>query len=159
MIPVWKLRDTFSITEDGKLIWRTGPRTGYEAGHSGRLGYRRVEVLKERLQTHRIIWAMTHGAWPAQWVDHKDGDPTNNRPSNLREASPAENTRNRKRPRTNTSGVKGVCWEKNKRKWQVHIRVDGHKKFVGFAADLTHGAAMYADAAKRFHGEFACLTR
>lgn len=45
-------------------------------------------------------------------VDHKDGNPQNNKLENLHFASLIQNQMNRKISLNNTSGTKGVCWKK-----------------------------------------------
>ena len=70
-------------------------------------------------RAHRIAFFVLHGRAPVGDIDHIDGDRSNNRPCNLREASRSENMRNAKAPVTNTSGVVGVTWDKSEGSWKA----------------------------------------
>ena len=89
-------------------------------------------------------------------VDHKDGDPLNNQKSNLRICSQLENTRNKKRPRTNTSGFKGVVKVKNNR-WRVVLKVNQVSTHGGYFSSPIDAAKRYNELAIKYFGEFACL--
>jgi hypothetical protein len=100
---------------------------------------------------HREIF----GACDGQLVDHVDGDGLNNRRSNLRIATRAENNRNAAVRKDNTSGFKGVHWHKGDGRWQAQIRVAGKRIRLG-AFDTPEAAhAAYCEAAARYHGAFA----
>jgi len=87
-------------------------------------------------------------------VDHIDGDGLNNRRSNLRLASRAQNQKNKGRPISNSSGVKGVTWCAERGKWQAQIS-DANKHYnLGRFDKIEDAAAAYAAASAKFHGEF-----
>lgn len=90
-------------------------------------------------------------------VDHRDGNGLNCQRSNLRLCSKSENMRNRKHPKQNTSGYKGVCWDKRRQKWMARIVVDQRGKHIGRYDSLIEAARAYDEAANKFHGEFALL--
>jgi hypothetical protein len=90
-------------------------------------------------------------------VDHWNGDTLDNRDENLRPSSVKENSRNRKRPKDNTSGFKGVWWRKEKQKWVATIRVDGRHIYIGSHVIPTEAARLYDRAAIKYFGEFARL--
>ena len=97
------------------------------------------------------------GAWPAQTLDHIDGDRANNQWANLREASQQENSRNYPRQKQNSSGYKGVYFNKRDKAWLSYIRAgDGKKKFLGYFKDAEAAHKAYCEAADKYHGEFAC---
>jgi hypothetical protein len=104
------------------------------------------------LIAHRVIWKMMHGVDP-QEVDHKDGDPLNNRLGNLRNATRAQNTRNR--GRKERAGYRGVSRQGNR--WCARIRVDGRLIHLGSFADPESAYAAYVRAAKKHFGAFARL--
>ena len=58
---------------------------------------------------------------------------------------------------TNTSGVKGVYFNKLARKWQAHIKVNGVRVHLGMYSDLGAAAQAYAAASERYHGEFGLI--
>jgi hypothetical protein len=87
-------------------------------------------------------------------VDHRNGDGLDNRKSNLRLATHAENSRNRRLQCNNTSGVRGVHWSTRKQKWRARIKVDNRYIELGCFEDLTEAAAVREQAALKYYGEF-----
>lgn len=90
-------------------------------------------------------------------VDHINGNPLDNRKSNLRIVTQKQNTRNSKMKNTNTSGYKGVYWYKRSKKWCTHIHVDGKTINLGYFDDKNDAAKVYNEAAIKYFGEFAKL--
>ena len=144
--------------ETGILTWRVTSSNraviGTVAGYTKCLGYRLVRVKGERIRAHRIVWAMVHGEWPAYDIDHINGNPSDNRIVNLREATKSQNQHNRSKQRNNSSGFKGVV-KQSPNRWGAYIWVDGSAKYLGLFAspELAHEA--YKAAAHRLHGKFA----
>ena len=96
------------------------------AGTINSSGYRVVCVNGKQHRVHRLIWMMLVGEIPAGYqIDHIDGNRANNHISNLRLATRVENGRNAKKRCDNTSGTKGVSFDKLSGKWRVQIRKDG----------------------------------
>lgn len=118
-------------------------------------GYRTVKLGGKRYGAHRIVFALTHDRWPADEIDHADGDPLNNRPENLREATRSQNRANTRAGRNNTSGVKGVHWHRRYQKWKAVVHVNGERRFLGHFDTLEAAATAYANAAQAGHGAFA----
>lgn len=90
-------------------------------------------------------------------VDHIDGNGLNNQRSNLRSATNQENLFNQGLRSDNTSGHKGVSWNKRVQKWQVCIRVNGKNKHLGLFDDIEDAARAYNQAAKKHYKKFARL--
>lgn len=92
-------------------------------------------------------------------IDHRDGNPLNNRRSNLRLATALENVRNasKKRRATATSQFKGVWWARQSGNWQAMIRAEGVRKWLGSFKVEEDAARAYDAAARKFHGAFACV--
>lgn len=88
-------------------------------------------------------------------VDHIDGSGLNNRRSNLRIATKAQNMRNCRRSRANVSGFKGVAWHARTGKWQVHIRDNGRQVYLGLFVSPEDAHKIYVEAAERIYGAFA----
>jgi hypothetical protein len=93
--------------------------------------------------------------WP--FVDHINGDGLDNTRSNLRQATNAENLHNRGPQSNNTSGYKGVYWNKQAGKWHAQIRAHRKAHFLGHHDTAEAAARAYDEAAVRLHGEFAHL--
>ena len=103
------------------------------------------------LLMHRVIM----GAPTGMMIDHIDGDGTNNRRSNMRIATHAENMRNRRMSTNNTSGFKGVHWEKKSQKWRAQIRINSVRRYLGLFDTPEAAHAAYVAASEKLHGEFA----
>lgn len=80
------------------------------------------------LKLHRFILGLEPGD---PEVDHADGDPLNNRKSNLRVCTPALNAQNKNQRSDNTSGFRGVTWNKRLGKWQAQAMLDGKMNYLG----------------------------
>ena len=127
--PLSVLRDLFTYDpHTGLLVWRKTQgtaRAGREAGWIHQTGYVYVGVGGKSYKAHRIVWYMHYGKPPKDLLDHIDRDPTNNRISNLRECTHAENQQNKRTYANNLSGVKGVSWYPRYNKWRVRIQHRG----------------------------------
>jgi len=84
-----------------------------------RKGYLRVGLYYRHYAVHRIIWKWMTGKEPFRSIDHKDGNPFNNRWGNLRDASHQEQMWNSRFQKNNTSGYRGV-WPYSS-KWRAAI--------------------------------------
>jgi hypothetical protein len=104
---------------------------------------------------YRLAWLYVTGQWPASDVDHINGDKSDNRFSNLRLATVSQNLANAKKPVTNTSGYKGVSWNKNAKKWRSMIKRDGKVTHLGYFETPEAAHAAYMNKAREFFGEFA----
>lgn len=90
-------------------------------------------------------------------LDHIDGDKLNNRKNNLRTCTTAENSRNCKISKNNTSGYKGVSWNKERNKWTADIMYNYKHIYLGEFIEGKQAAAAYNEKAAELHGEFAQL--
>lgn len=117
--------------------------------------YVHLTVDGRRYKAHRLAWLYVHGMLPNGRLDHKDNKKDNNRIGNLREATPSQNEQNKLPNRANTSGVKGVYWNKCAKKWQAYIRKDGHQRYLGIFDDFTEAARIRRSAEIQLFGEFA----
>lgn len=120
-------------------------------------GHCQGALFNKRYFGHRVIWAMHTGAWPTEQIDHIDGNPRNNCISNLREATQAQNARNRRSLDRSSSSYVGVCWDKLTQKWRAQIGTEGRNKHIGLFEDEAAAARAYDLAARQHHGDFARL--
>ncbi|MDT9719147.1 HNH endonuclease [Paenibacillus sp. ClWae2A] len=91
-------------------------------------------------------------------VDHINHDTLDNRRSNLRIATKAQNSQNREgAPDDNTSGLKGVSWHKRDKRWRAFIGINRKYKHLGYFNSKEEAAAAYNRAASFYFGEFAVL--
>lgn len=103
---------------------------------------------------HRLIGLTFIGNHPE--FDHKDRNPQNNRLSNLRPCTHLQNMANSE-SRKGTSRFKGVSWDRNRNKWQVHIMTNYKSKALGRFHNEIDAAKVYNEAAIKYFGEFAYL--
>lgn len=136
-------------------VWKMWNTTwaGKSAGCRAPAGYILVGIDRKLFYAHRLAWLWTHGRWPDRHIDHVNGDKSDNRLCNLREATYAENNCNTVRPSHNTTGFKGVS--KHQGKHRAVIQHRGRHHFLGYFATAEEAHEAYAAAAKRLHGEFA----
>lgn len=87
-------------------------------------------------------------------VDHINGNSLDNRRSNLRISTNAQNLWNRRAPRSNTSGFKGVA-PSGRNKWVAYINVNNEKIHLGTFLTKEDAALAYNKAALEHHGQFA----
>jgi hypothetical protein len=93
--------------------------------------YIRIKIDGKNYLAHRLAWLYTHGEWPENDIDHIDQDSLNNRLSNLRDVTNAENGKNQKIAKNNSSGVMGVCFRNDMQKWHARIEVNGKRIHLG----------------------------
>lgn len=129
----------------GLLTWRE--RTGkwssrWNKRYAGEIagckksdGYICIKIYDHNLLAHRVIWAWAHNAWP-ECIDHRDGNPSNNRLRNLRAVSPSINSRNQKKHSSNTSGRTGVSWYAPTQKWLASVKIAGKSIHLGHFSDF-----------------------
>lgn len=102
---------------------------------------------------HREIMAARKG----ETVDHYDGNGLNNTRANLRFATIQQNNRNSRLSTKNTSGYKGVSFDKRNRKWKACIYVNRKQIYIGLYSTPEEAASAYDEAAKRHFSQFARL--
>ena len=91
-------------------------------------------------------------------VDHENGNKSDNTIKNLRLATHANNTKNRKLSKNNTSGKSGVVWvEKNKNwtpYWESNIRINGRRIYLGCFTNKEDAIKAREEAEIKYFGEF-----
>jgi hypothetical protein len=157
----------------GWLWWKSRPRAefksdrayrAFEARNVGkraftattRNGYKTGRADNKQLFAHRVIWAIVHGEWPPEDIDHINGDKSDNRILNLRIASRSDNCKNR--AGWGASRYLGVSRAPNG-KWRARINLHGKERGLGVFNAEEEAFAAYLNAAKALHGEFVTFQR
>lgn len=151
----WRMRPDSLFRPDGRrdakanaACWNS-KNAGKPALASPRNGYLCGRLFDKTVSAHRVAWAIHYGKWPSDCIDHINGNRADNRISNLRDVSIAENNRNETLRKNNTSGVTGVSWETRRLKWQARIR----NECIGYfnSKEAAIAARKQAEAASNFH--------
>ena len=135
-----------------RLVSAGGVFVGDVVGCKRPDGYLMVSINGKQQRAHRVAWELYYGSPPARCIDHINGIRDDNRIINLRVVSVAENNKNTRKRKQNTSGVTGVSWESDRSKWLAYIGVNKkrHVKLGRFdslldaccsrkSAEITHG--------------------
>lgn len=114
---------------------------GAEAGKDRLDGYRDIKINHKIYLTHRLAWLYVHGEWPADQIDHINGVRSDNRIDNLRVVTNKQNGENQTLRSNNTSGHRGVTWDKVNGKWMAQIKHHGKIHHLGYFSILEEAAA------------------
>lgn len=141
--------------ESGLLFWQVSlsnrAKAGAVAGYKS--DYVRVNVDGRSYKAHRLIWFMVTGIWPVE-VDHGDGDGTNNRWTNLKDCTHAQNHQNLCRVRRNNpTGLTGAYWDKRDKRWFSSIGIAGKQVYLGTFQSAEQANSAYVEA-KKLHHQF-----
>lgn len=149
--------------ETGTFVWkhREGMQPVWnvryarkKAGHADKDNYWIVGIDNTQYKAHRLAWLYMTGEWPSE-IDHIDLDQSNNVFANLREVTSAQNKYNQGRSRTNTTGLKGVTYNKNARKWLAQISINDVNKYLGIYNCPAAAYFAYCIEAHKNRGEYA----
>ena len=143
--------------ETGIFRWKI-PKQRIKIGQiAGSLCNEYIKIVVDQCpySAHRLAWLYVYGVLPEKQIDHINGIKNDNRICNLREATISENGMNRTKQRNNTSGYKGVSWDKINKKWSSNIQINRQFKYLGRFDSKEDAYAAYCKAAKELHGEFA----
>lgn len=158
-----RLKEVLHYDPDtGIFTWLDGyqpPRsaTGSKAGGLNRAGYTRIGVDGTRYLAHRLAVLYMTGRLPTLEVDHINGVRDDNRWSNLRECTHAQNHQNRGRPAPSeraaerASGRIGVTWHKLRQKWRASVSVAGKQVHAGLFDTPEEAHQAYLAAKAKYH--------
>ncbi len=142
---------------DGELYWKVskGPaKIGSRVGCFDKEGYRVTTINYKNYKIHRLIFMMHYGFFP-QEVDHINGNKSDNSIENLREATHSLNNCNKIIQKNNTSGIKGVSWKKDRKKWDVRVAINKKNYRIGYFEDLELATLAAEMAREKYHKEYA----
>lgn len=151
-------RELLYVPEVGQFIRlksSKGVKFGDVAGCIDSAGYVQIRIAGRKYAAGRLAFLWMTGAWPKPEVDHINGCRWDNRWANLREATRSQNCTNRRKLSTaNTSGTRGVSWNKKTKKWVVQIGPRNGKRRVGQFTNKEDAISAYSQAAKKLFGPF-----
>lgn len=158
-----RLKELFEYREDGTFMRKVSTSNRVKAGDT--VGWKTcggkyigLTVNGKTTYMHRMVFLYHHGHLP-QYIDHIDGDGTNNKIENLREATQSQNLCNIKRKSNNKSGVKNVIWCASNKKWGVFLKVNGKQTYFGVYPDLELAELVAIEAREKHQGQFANHTK
>ena len=137
-----------------RISSRYKPSIGVISSTANSNGYFVIGILGKLYPAHRIAWCLVHGYWPSKMLDHINHDKIDNRLVNLREATSAQNQKNTGAKKNNTSGYKGVSYNKKLGKWGACVRANGKHTHLGVYATPEEASIAYEASAKIHYGEF-----
>ena len=117
-----------------------------EAFTASKCFYRIGRIFGKNFKRSRVIFALYHGKWPENDIDHINQIRDDDRIVNLREVTHQENMRNIPMLSTNTSGVTGVGWYKPSGKWKAQIQNSGKGIYLGYFRDKQDAIAARKEA-------------
>jgi hypothetical protein len=142
----------------GEFTWLVSTSNRVRAGETagttdGR--YRQIKIDGRIYRSHQLAWLYVTGKWSSGHLDHINGDPSDNRLTNLRPATSSQNGANSRKGVNNKSGFKGVSWHAQNQRWRARIMVGRRQIFLGLFADPAAAHTAYITAAKEYFGEYA----
>jgi len=142
----------------GLLYWKVNRlivRPGELAGTLNSCGYRQVGFSGKIYLQHRVIFLMFKGYLP-KYIDHINGNRSDNRIENLREATSSQNNHNRKRIKTSKYPAKGIYQHSRyKDRFCVEIYNQGKRIHLGIFKTLEEAVNASTEARKKYHKDFA----
>lgn len=160
-ISLSEILETFELSPEYELIRKKSRNSRYVGKPAGTIsskGYVKIQLNGRMYSAHRLIYQIANSIDILSadiQIDHIDGDKQNNNPNNLRLATNQDNQRNVKIQRNNTSGFKGVTYEKNRNKWKASI-YDGTRRInLGRFNSPEDAHLAYKTKAIELFGEFA----
>lgn len=144
--------------KDGTLFWKVSTNRRIKqdsaAGSTQKDGYVRIKIDGVNYYAHRIVFALHHGYMP-ECVDHIDGNRSNNKIENLREANVTLNNWNKKIRSDSKSGHKGVWWHKQSGMWEAVCKVNKKQTTVGRFEKIEDAIEAIKKFREEHHGEYA----
>jgi hypothetical protein len=151
----WRRRPSEHFVDE--RIWKTWNTrfAGKAAATDNGNGYLGLHVtyagVQYKLFVHCVAFALAQDRWPEHEIDHDKGATTDNRLTELREATRCENAQNTRRHSDNTSGVPGVSWDKERGKWAASLMAERRYYHLGRYPDLETAATAYREAKAVLH--------
>ena len=156
VISVEKLKEFLSYNpETGVFVWIKSPvnhtKIGDTAGSPTVQKYNQIMIGGIGYKAHRLAWLYMTDKMPDDMIDHINGDRTDNRFCNLREATRRQNQQNQTKPQKgNKSGYLGVASHKSG-KYEAKISINGKIKYLGLFVTPEEAHQVYLNAKREMH--------
>lgn len=143
----------FEYLNQWKWHYKPSGDNGYAVRkqYEGKGGNSKRGYYCRSIPMHRLIMDSPEG----MDVDHINGVGLDNQRKNLRVCTHQENLQNSAHRSDNTSGYRGVTWDKKLKKWFVRCTANGVNHHVGYFLDVKEAALAYNVVAKKYYGEYA----
>jgi hypothetical protein len=145
--------------DTGVITWKiqrsNRKKAGDIAGVIDSNGYRRIKFSPKLYLAHRVAWLLYYKEWPQNLIDHINLDVSDNRILNLREATQSQNMMNCTKYKTNTSGIKGVTYNKKRKKWRCYLSLNGVRFQKGEFKTKEEAEVFINDWRKQIHKEYS----
>jgi hypothetical protein len=155
MLKADRLREVLSYDPDtGNFFWRfkkPGRNMFKPVGTITSYGHLCTTIDGEFYYMHRLAWLYMKGVLPEDIIDHIDCNPSNNKWSNLRQASRSQNGTNCV-PR---GKWKGVSWSRPWKKWVARLQENKTRKHLGYFDCPAAAHFVYQVEADKIYGEYA----
>lgn len=158
LMSVGDIRDLIDYNaETGVLTAKvnfSGRQAGSVIGSQTWQGYYAFSLFGKKCFAHRLAWLLHYGEWPSQPIDHINGIKTDNSIRNLRLCSLSQNQFNKPTQKNNTTGVKGVYWNKRDKRYVASVQFNGKKYSAGHHKDIESAKEEVMKLREKLAGEF-----
>lgn len=158
-----RFKHAFNLTSDGRLLWASPPKNhaellGKEAGcickgKGKNKSYWYVRLDGKTYKRSRVVYLMVHGVWPIPFVDHINGDSLDDRPANLRQATPSQNTAN-SRDKTRSHDLPRGVYRTKQGMFMARLTINGITKSLGVFETSDQAKAVYMRHRREAFGEY-----
>lgn len=139
---------TWNTTQSNRAV------AGTVAGTADSYGYWRIRYNGKTYKAHQLVWLHETGTWPTGQIDHINGNPADNRFTNLREVTNQQNSHNRLASKNSITGVKGVSIRPSGR-FSALMHTNNTSVCLGTYDTVGEAARAYLNAARQHHDPVA----
>lgn len=129
-------------------------KVGEIAGSITPKGYRYIQAKGRKYPAHHLVWYFETGSFPSLFIDHIDGNKLNNHFLNLREVTIKQNNEHRGKQKNNSSGYKGVTFNKRLNKFIAQIQHNSKQLHIGIFDTALEASEAYEQKAKSLFSHY-----
>jgi len=123
-----------------RILSKRSDRCGKQPGSLNTKGHIQIRLDGTLYVAHRLAWLYVTGHFPIDQIDHINGNKSDNRLVNLREATNKQNQENIPLQTNNTSGYRGVSFDKRLKKFRSYVCHNRQQICLGFFEDIDFAA-------------------